>query len=122
LGARTPVLVAVALLSLVLGLASAAAAGAASGPRYDVPSGFTRCPDATAWHGFFKWASAQGTTCREAARFMRAYADKAGDTMPETVGGYRCKVFYWRNDDGDIYASRHTCTRDGKVVRFYGMV
>jgi hypothetical protein len=124
LGAHTPVLVATALLSLALGLAPppARAARPASGPRYDVPHGFTRCPDAKAWHGFFKWASAGGTSCREAARFMRAYAGQAGDRMPKAVGGYRCRIFYWRNDDGDIYASRHTCTRNGEVVRFYGMV
>ena len=24
--------------------------------------------------------------------------------------------------DGDIYASRHTCTREGATIRFYGMV
>jgi hypothetical protein len=23
-------------------------------PRYDVPRGYTRCPDAEAWNGFFK--------------------------------------------------------------------
>lgn len=101
----------------------AAALALASGPHYDVPRGYTRCPDAKAWHGFFKWASADGTSCREAARLMRDYADKAGgETMPTRVDGYRCKIFYWRDDDGDIYASRHTCTRDGNVIRFYGEV
>ena len=103
------------LLAAVLSLASP--------PHYDVPRGYTRCANATAWHGFFKWASADGTTCREAARFMRAYADKAGgERMPERVDGYRCRIFYWRNEDGDIYASRHTCTRHDAVVRFYGEV
>jgi hypothetical protein len=101
----------------------AAALALAPGPRYDVPHGYTRCPDAKAWHGFFKWASVDGTSCREAQRFMRAYADKAGGAeLPTRVDGYRCKVFVWRNDDGDVYASRHTCTRSGKVVRFYGEV
>jgi hypothetical protein len=101
----------------------AAALALAPGPRYDVPRGYTRCPDAKAWHGFFKWASVHDTTCREAARFMRAYADKAdGAEMPTRVDGYRCRIFYWRNEDGDIYASRHTCTRREATVRFYGEV
>ena len=101
----------------------AAALALAPGPRYDVPHGFTRCADAKAWHGFFKWASAKDTSCREAARFMRAYADKAGgDELPTRIDGYRCKIFLWRNEDGDAYASRHTCTRGDKVVRFYGEV
>ena len=98
-------------------------AQAASGPRYDVPRGFTRCADAKAWNGFFKWASARHATCREAARVMRAYADESGGaTLPTRVGAYRCRNFYWRDDDGDVYASRHTCTRGDAVVRFYGMV
>jgi hypothetical protein len=101
----------------------AAALALAPGPRYDVPHGYTRCPDAKAWHGFFKWASVDGTSCREAQRFMRAYADKAGgETMPTRVDGYRCRIFYWRNEDGDVYASRHTCTRHDATVRFYGEV
>src|ERR1044071_4704915 len=101
----------------------AAALALAPGPRYDVPHGFTRCANAKAWHGFFKWASVDGTTCREAQRFMRAYADKAGGAeLPTRVDGYRCKIFVWRNDDGDVYASRHTCTRHHATVRFYGEV
>jgi hypothetical protein len=101
----------------------AAALALAPGPRYDVPQGFTRCPDAKAWHGFFKWASAKDTSCRDAARFMRAYADKAGGAqLPTRVDGYRCKVFVWRNEDGDVYASRHTCTKRHATVRFYGEV
>jgi len=103
--------------------AHAAATAAASGPRYDVPSGFTRCPRARAWHGFFKWASVQHTTCRRAATFMREYAEHAdGPSMPRRVGEYTCRIRYWRNDEGDIYASRHVCTRRGATIRFYGMV
>ena len=99
---------------LVVGLLSAAPARAADGPSYDVPRGFTRCPHALAWHGFFKWASAKDASCRETQRFMREYGEKAGrQRMPTSVAGYRCKIFYWRNDDGDVYASRHTCTRHG---------
>ena len=120
MGARTPVLLA-ALLS-AFALAAPTGASAASGPHYDVPSGYTRCPHAKAWHGFFKWASAEHASCTQAARFMRAYAAKAGDTMPTRVDGFRCRIHYWRNEDGDIYASRHTCARDDEVVRFYGMV
>jgi hypothetical protein len=101
----------------------AAALALAPGPHYDVPRGFTRCADAKAWHGFFKWASAKDTSCREAAHVMHAYAEKAGGAeLPTRVDGYRCKVFVWRNEDGDIYASRHTCTRSGNVIRFYGEV
>jgi hypothetical protein len=101
----------------------AAALAFAPGPRYDVPQGYTRCPDAKAWHGFFKWASAKDTSCRDAARFMRAYADKAGAAeLPTRVDSYRCKVFVWRNEDGDVYASRHRCLRRRVVVRFYGRV
>ena len=101
----------------------AAALALAPGPRYDVPHGYTRCADAKAWHGFFKWASVDGTTCHEAQRFMRAFADKAGGAeLPTRVDGYRCKIFYWRNEDGDVYASRQTCTRHQATVRFYGEV
>jgi hypothetical protein len=98
------------------------ASAAAREPRYDVPPGFTRCPNAQAWNGFFKWASERRTTCRHAARFMRAYADKAaGGHMPRRLSGFRCRIRYWRNEEGDIYASRHRCRREGVVVRFYGM-
>jgi hypothetical protein len=98
-------------------------ARAATGPRYDVPSGFTRCPHARAWNGFFKWASVQHTTCRRAAAFMRSYAKHAGGpSMPRRVGDYRCRIHYWRNAESDIYASRHVCTRGDVTIRFYGMV
>ena len=98
-------------------------AQAATDPHYDVPHGFTRCAQATSWHGFFKWASQRDTTCRAAARFMRDYAAQAdGPSMPRNVAGYRCRIHYWRDDEGNTYASRHTCTRDGKTIRFYGMV
>jgi hypothetical protein len=97
-------------------------ASAAAAPRYDVPPGFSRCPDAVAWHGFFKWASERDASCRDAARFMRRYAAKADDTMPRSVDGYRCRIHYWRNEDGDIYASRHVCSRGDATIRFYGMV
>ena len=39
-----------AAMATTMGLALAA------GPHYDVPRGYTRCPHAVAWHGFFKWA------------------------------------------------------------------
>lgn len=108
---------------LVTGLLLAGSAQAADGPRYDVPSGFTRCPHAIAWHGFFKWASERHTTCRRASRFMREYAEHAGGArMPRHVAGYSCRIRYWRNEDGDIYASRHVCTRCEVTIRFYGMV
>ena len=97
---------------------------AASGrPHYDVPAGFMKCPRAKAWNGFFKWASVRNTTCRHAARFMRAYADEAeaGD-MPRRVRRFRCTIRFWRNAEGDIYASRHRCERRRVVIRFYGMV
>src|SRR3954453_4210642 len=80
LGAPAPL-----LLAAALALAPAA-------PHYDVPRGYTRCPDAKAWPGFFKWASARDTSCRDAQHFMRAYADKAGEReLPTRVDGYRCK-------------------------------
>src|ERR1700759_3890309 len=69
LGAHKKVLLA-ALLSAA---ALVTPAQAASGPRYDVPRGYTRCPDAKAWNGFFKWASADHASCTTAARFMRSY-------------------------------------------------
>ena len=105
-------------------LLCAGPAHAADGPRYDVPDGFTRCPEARAWDGFFKWASARHGTCRAAARLMSAYADRArdGDTMPRHVAGYGCRIHFWRNEDGDVYASRHVCTRRDATIRFYGMV
>jgi len=95
----------------------------AAEPRYDVPAGFTKCPRAKAWNGFFKWASVYRTTCRRAARFMRAYAaEAAAGDMPTRVGYFRCRLRFWRNADGDIYASRHRCERGTVVIRFYGMV
>jgi hypothetical protein len=110
-------------------LAGPAAAGAtthattAAAPRYDVPRGFTRCPHAKAWNGFFKWASAQHTSCRRAAAFMREYAEHAdGPTMPRRVGDYTCHIHYWRDGEGDVYASRHVCTHGRATIRFYGMV
>jgi hypothetical protein len=108
---------------LIVALLLATNAVAADVPRYDVPAGFTRCPHALAWNGFFKWASVRRTTCRHAARFMRAYADKAAGAthMPRRMGGFRCRIRYWRNEEGDIYASRHRCLRRGVVIRFYGM-
>jgi hypothetical protein len=108
---------------VVMGLLVAGPARAVGAPRYDVPRGFTRCPHALAWHGFFKWASERRTTCHGAARFMRAYAAHArGTRLPHHVGGYDCRIHYWRNEDGDIYASRHVCARRHVTVRFYGMV
>ena len=110
-------------MTLASTLLLAASAPAAAGPRYDVPPDFTRCAHATAWHGFFKWASVKHGTCRRAAAFMQVYGRHAdAGRMPRHVDGYRCTIRYWRNADGDIYASRHVCTRDRTVVRFYGMV
>ncbi len=108
---------------VMAGLLLAGPAHAATGPRYDVPSGYTRCVHAKAWNGFFKWASQQHTTCRRAASFMRSYAAHAdGPRMPRRVDGYACRIHYWRTDEGDIYASRHVCARRGVTIRFYGMV
>ena len=108
---------------LVGALAGAPSAVATDAPHYDVPSGLKRCPHATAWNGFFKWASVRHTTCRYAADFMRAYARAVPDdgVMPKRVRGFRCSIRYWKNEDGDVYASRHGCGRRGVVVRFYGM-
>jgi hypothetical protein len=111
------------MTTVVIGLVLAGPAQAATGPRYDAPHGFTRCTHARAWNGFFKWASQRGATCSRAAAFMREYAEHAdGARMPRAVAGYRCQIRYWRNEDGDVYASRHVCTRGGVTVRFYGMV
>ncbi len=107
-------------IAMLLLVGSAAAADA---PRYDVPAGFKRCPQATAWNGFFKWASTHGPSCRYAATFMRAYARGAQDgPMPRAVSGFRCRIRYWRNEEGEIYASRHRCERRSAVIRFYGTV
>jgi hypothetical protein len=111
------------ILVVVLALALPASAGAADGPRYDVPPGFTRCPQAKGEGGFFKWASEQRTTCRATAAFMADYAKAAADgPMPRRLHGYSCAIHYWRNADGDIYASRHACRRGAVAIRFYGMV
>jgi hypothetical protein len=102
---------------------AAPGAALAGGPRYDVPAGFERCPDARAWNGFFKWASVRGASCARAGAFVRAYARHTNDgAMPRSVGGYRCRIRWWRNAEGEVYASRHTCTRGAVTVRFYGMV
>jgi hypothetical protein len=112
------------LMTMVLtALVLAGPAHAATGPRYDVPQGFTRCANAHALHGFFKWASQRHVTCRRAAAFMRDYAEHAGGArMPRHVAGYDCRIHYWRNEDGDVYASRHVCARGDLTIRFYGMV
>jgi hypothetical protein len=110
--------------AVLLSLAVSSGAAAADKPRYDVPKGFERCAQATAWNGFFKWASVENTSCRYAANFMRAYARAIPDdgTMPRHVRGFDCSIRYSRNEDGDVYASRHRCERGRVVVRFYGMV
>ena len=111
-----------AMVAAVL-LAPCCAEAAAGPPRYDVPPGFTRCPRAKAEGGFFKWASVERTTCHSAAGFMSAYAARAADgPMPRHLHGYACDIRYWRNTDGDIYASRHACRRGAVAIRFYGMV
>ncbi len=108
-----------ALVALLL----AATAPAADAPRYDVPPGFKRCPQATAWNGFFKWASTLDASCRYASAFMRAYAREAErGPMPRSLRGFRCQIRYWRNEEREIYASRHRCARRATVVRFYGTV
>jgi hypothetical protein len=109
--------------ALLLGLVFASSASAAAGPRYDVPRGFARCPHAVAWHGFFKWASEHRTSCAAVTRYLRTYAAHAsGPSMPRNVAGYRCRIRYWRDQDGDIYASRHVCRHGSATIRFYGMV
>jgi hypothetical protein len=111
------------MTTMVIGVVLAAPAHASTGPRYDVPRGFTRCSSAHAWNGFFKWASEQHTTCRRALTFMREYAEHAdGARMPRRVAGYSCRIHYWRNEEGDVYASRHVCSRGDVTIRFYGMV
>jgi hypothetical protein len=118
----TTAVVAALALALSLALSPAAGARAADGPRYDVPRGYTRCPSAQANNGFFGWASTRHATCRAATRFMRRYAAAAaGGPMPRRLRGYRCRIRYWRNADGDVYASRHTCRRGSVTIRFYGM-
>jgi hypothetical protein len=108
-------------IGLVLVLVPGAAAG--ERPRYDVPPGYARCARVTAWNGFFKWVSVKHTSCRRAADFLRAYARKAErGPMPRRLRGFRCTIRYWRNAEGDIYASRHRCARGRVVIRFYGRV
>jgi hypothetical protein len=110
-----------ATVALVLLFAPGAAS--AGEPRYRVPPGYTRCPEAIAWNGFFRWASVRDTTCDHAARFMRAYADAATEgPMPHRLHAFRCRLHFWRNADGDVYASRHDCERGAVAIRFYGMV
>ena len=111
------------LLAIGLALVLASPSAAAERPRYDVPAGFAKCPRVHAWNGFFKWASVRHATCRRAQRFLRVYATAAqAGPMPRHVGGYTCTIRYWRNEEGDVYASRHRCTRGDAVIRFYGMV
>ena len=108
--------------AIVIALSLPMGAAAADGPQYIVPAGFVRCPTAKAAGGFYKWASVEHTTCRNAAGFMRAYARAAAQgPMPRRLRGYRCAIRYWRNADGDIYASRHACRRGSMAIRFYGM-
>ena len=54
---------------------------------------------------------------------MHAYARAArSGPMPRRLRGFACRIRYWRNEDGEIYASRHRCARDCVIVRFYGVV
>jgi hypothetical protein len=111
------------VLAVTIALALPASAVAVDGPHYDVPPGFTRCPHAKADGGFFKWASEQRTSCRATAAFMADYARAANKgPMPRRLHGYRCDIRYWRNSEGDIFASRHACRRGALAIRFYGMV
>jgi hypothetical protein len=108
--------------AIVIALALPVGAMAEDAPHYLVPPGFVRCPSSQAAGGFYKWASVEHTSCRAATRFMRTYARAAADgTMPRRLRGYRCAIRYWRNMDGDIYASRHACRRGSLAIRFYGM-
>ena len=108
-------------VALALGLAVPAVGQ--ERPRYDVPAGYVRCAKVKAWNGFFKWVSARHASCARARVFLRAYARKAGQgPMPRRLRGFRCAIRYWRNEEGDIYASRHRCRRGSVVIRFYGMV
>jgi hypothetical protein len=108
-------------LALALGLCPTALGQ--ERPRYDVPADYVRCPTVTAWNGFFKWVSARHTSCRRARAFLRAYAKEAQrGPMPRRLRDFRCTIRYWRNEEGDVYASRHRCRRGGVVIRFYGMV
>ncbi len=112
--------VSVVVMALVL---APSAVAATDPPHYDVPPGFTRCPQAKAEGGFFKWASVERATCHSAAEFMTAYAARSADgPMPRHVRGYACDIHYWRNADGDIFASRHACRHGRVAIRFYGMV
>ena len=108
---------------MAVALALCSTAAGQERPRYDVPAGYVRCPTVKAWNGFFKWASARHASCRRARTFLRAYARKAQrGPMPRRLRGFRCRIRYWRNAEGDIYASRHRCARERVVIRFYGMV
>jgi hypothetical protein len=111
------------MIVALIALLPTSIAQADDGPHYDVPAHFTRCPHAVAWNGFFKWVSERNASCRGARHFVRVYAAHAGGPrMPRHVAGYSCRIHYWRDADGDIYASRHTCTRGLVTIRFYGMV
>ncbi len=119
-GVRTSSVVVIAV-GLALGFALSAAAS--ERPRYDVPTGYHKCREVAAWNGFFRWVSVRYTTCRRAQRFLRAYATTAErGPMPRRVRGFRCAIRYWRNEEGDVYASRHRCARGRAIIRFYGMV
>ena len=110
-------------VGLALALGACSTALGQERPRYDVPAGYTRCSTVTAWNGFFKWVSARHASCRRARGFLRTYARRAErGPMPRRVLGFRCTIRYWRNEEGDIYASRHRCALRAVVIRFYGMV
>ena len=113
----------VVVIAVALAFSLVTAAAARERPAYDVPPGYDRCPRVMAWHGFFKWVSVRHAPCRRAQRFLRAYAAEAErGPMPRRVRGFRCAIRYWRNEEGDIYASRHRCVHGHAVIRFYGMV
>ena len=85
-------------------------------PHYDVPSGFTRCSQATAWHGFFKWASVRHGSCTAADRFMDEYARHAGaprcpSTSPATAAGSTTGVTTTATSTPAVTPARATAPR-----------
>ena len=111
-------------VTLTLALAFVPAAVAQDQPRYDVPRGYRQVSTGDGVERVLQVDVGEAHDAVGAPRrFLRAYAQAADrGPMPRHLRGFRCAIRYWRNEDGDIYASRHRCTRRAVVIRFYGMV
>ena len=95
---------------------------AGTGPRLRRPAGLHPLPAGEGRGRVLQVGIGRADECRAAAAFMADTRRGGGRPDAAQVHGYACDIRYWRNTDGDIYASRHACRRGAVAIRFYGMV